>query len=906
YLSISMDSAREYAKLALKSAKEGEANGKIAEAYKLLGNISFYKGNYNNVISFYDSSLFSYELAKDSIGQSKVLNNIGIIYHNIGDFEQSIDFHLKSLDFKINLGDSSGIANSFNNIGTIYFDLKNYQKSSEYFNKALELSLKLGNDFTVQSLLNNLGMINLEEGKYEKAIDFFNQSIKFSERIDNINGIADAYHNLGQAYFHLNNYKKAIHLYQEANVLYEKLGIENGNTLNNLGQVYLELDYYRQALDYLKEALESAKENNQFMILRNIYQNLAVLYERTGNYKLALENYMLFNVYDDSIKNQSYSNLIEELITKNEFEKQQEQFEKTKLALEKSELIVRRRNILIYSFSIGLIATLIFTFIILRLLRQKNRSNLTLSQQNEEILRSQEIISKINKALTENEEKLRSIFDVSPFSILIVDANNYIIDCNDTSGRMFKTENKREILNQKIEKFIITHEESNTGLLKQIDNNTLNKVQCSIRCADQSSYKAELTGRVIQGMSGNAKTYLIVISDISERLTFIESLKSAKLQAEESDRLKTAFLANMSHEIRTPMNSIIGFSNLLIDDEITPQKKNEYIAHILQSSKLLLSLIDDIIDISKIEAGQLNFNLTSFKLNDVVRETFMMFKEANTRQELEYVLNLPEGSDTIICKNDPLRLKQVFTNLIGNAEKFTKSGIIEVSYKILEKETKGMVEFTVIVTGIGFPSTKQDIIFERFRQIDDSRTRTFGGTGLGLAISKKLIESMGGKIWVDSKPGQGSTFYFTIPVEMTHRNDHKIPVKKSPSKIFDLAGKTLLVAEDEDSNYELIKAILKSSNAKLIRAVNGKEAIDLLRVNQSIDLILMDIRMPKLNGYDATRMIKKMNADIPVIALTAYAMLEDEEKSLQAGCDKYISKPIQPTKLLQTIEDLLA
>ena len=905
YLSISMDSSREYARLAFKSAKESKESGKIAEAYKLLGNISYYKGNYNNVISYYDSSLMEYVLANDSLGQSKVLNNIGIIYHNLGDFQQSIDFHLRSLDFKISSGDSVGIANSYNNIGTIYYDLNNYEKSSEYFNKALELSLKLGNDFTVQSVMNNLGMISLETGNLEKAIDYFNQSIRFGERIDNTNGVADSYHNLGQAYFYLKKYEKAIGLYQKANALYDKLGIENGNTLNNLGQVYLELDYYKQAHDYLNTALKMAKENNQFILLRNVYQNLSVLYERTGDFKRAHENYMLFNQYDDSIKSQSYSNLIEELITKNKLEKQKEQFEKTILALEKSELEVKRTNIQVYAFLIGLVATLIFIFIVLRLLRQKNKSNQALSQQNEEILRSQEIIKKINKALSDNEEKLRSVFDVSPFTILILDVNKNIIDCNDTSGRMFKTKDKHEILNQKVENFIVFPEDNKTDLLPLINSNQLNKAQFNIKCADHSTFKAELTGRVIQAMSGSEKTYLIVISDISERLKIIENLNNAKLQAEEADRLKTAFLANMSHEIRTPMNSIIGFSNLLNDDDINAVKKNEYISHIQQSSRLLLNLIDDIIDISKIEAGQLNFNLSSFKLNEVVIETFMMFKEANVRKELDFILTLPPGGNAIICKNDPLRLKQVLTNLIGNAEKFTKSGFIDVSYKIIKKETKNLAEFAIRDSGIGIPADKQDIIFDRFRQIDDSQTRNFGGTGLGLAISKKLIESMMGNIWVESSPGKGSTFYFTIPVENPELAGEEKAVISSPSKLFNFAGKTLLVAEDEDSNYELIKAILRPTTVKLIRATNGSEACQMVEKNQSIDLILMDIRMPKMNGYDATRRIKKTHTDIPVIALTAYAMSEDEEKSLLAGCDKYISKPIQPTKLLQTIQKLL-
>ncbi|MCD4694837.1 MAG: tetratricopeptide repeat protein [Bacteroidales bacterium] len=906
YLSISMDSSREYARLALKSAKDNNNNQKIAEAYKLLGNISYYKGNYNNVVSFYDSSLTIYKLVNDSFGQSKLWNNLGIIYHNLGDFQRSIDYHLKSLDCKIKLNDSIGIANSFNNIGSIYFDLKNFEKSSEYFSKALDISLELGNSQNVQSVLNNLGMISLELQNLEKALDYFKRSIEFGERVGNQQGIANSYHNMGQTYFYLANYKKALELYMSANEKYEGLGIKSSETNNNIGQAYLELDYYNQALFYLNDALLNAKQNNQFIVLRDIYKNLSVVYQRTNNFEKAYVNYILFNQYDDSIKDQSYSNSIEELLTKNKLDKQNEQIEKTRLALEKSELEIRKRNLLIYSVALGLVSVLIFALIILRLLRQKNKSNEVLSQQNTEILRSQEIIKKINKALTENEEKLRSIFEVSPYSILIVDTGHTINDCNETSGRMFNIKNKREILGKKLESLVKSPSGIAKDILLSIEKNQQSKYQYELKRPDESTFSAEITGRMINDASGNNKTFLIVIADITERLEFIENLEDSKLKAEESDRLKTAFLANMSHEIRTPMNSIIGFSNLLNEAEIDPGKKDEYLSHILQSSSLLLSLIDDIIDISKIEAGQLNFNIEEFNLNKLVEEVFKSFSETNTNSKLTYTLNIPSGSDSIMCKTDPLRLKQILTNLLGNAIKFTEQGNIDLKYKTLEAESKGMLEFRVKDTGIGISSDKLDIIFERFRQLDDSQTRSFGGTGLGLAISQKLVRIMGGAIWVESEPGKGSQFYFTIPSINQKKTDKDPPIINNRFKGYNWKGKTLLVAEDENSNYELIKATLQTTKARIIRATNGSEAFEKVKANKSIDLVLMDIRMPKVNGYDATRMIKSYDDSIPVIAITAYAMIEDEEKSILAGCDFYISKPIRPTKLLETLNGFLS
>ncbi len=905
YLSISMVSSREYAKMALKNATDINDKTRIAEAYKLLGNISYYKGEYNDVIGFYDSSLMQYRQMHDSFGQSKVLNNLGIIYQHIGDYRKSIDYQLESLELKIKLNDSAGIANSYNNIGSIYYDLRELEKSSAYFTKALEISKKLGNTASVQGILNNLGLIYQDMGNIAKSKDYFLESIEAGKITDNLRVVATGYHNYAKSLFLSGEYSKALEYYKKALSIYEQLGVKNAQTLNNIGQVYLDLDYYQKAITYLKQALAYAKQNNQFSVLSEIYQNLAVANERMGNYKEAYYNYLQFNTYQDSMMNQVYSSRIEDLVSKNEMQKSRDQLEKARLKIEKTELEVRRRNLAIYSVLAGLIGMLIFALVILRLLRLKSKSNVLLRQQNDEILRSQETIKKINKALTDSEATLRSIFDVSPFAILVIDSKGIITDCNDTSLKMFRAKNRRNLLEKRIGKFIQSGvNEESTDIIARVKTNQLSKVQYIIKRIDLSSFQAELTGRMIHDNTGEDGSYIIVVTDITERLKFIENLKMAKSKAEESDTLKTAFLTNMSHEIRTPMNSIIGFSNLLMDMNLSPAKRSEYLSHILQSSSLLLSLIDDIIDISKIEAGQLNFNPEEFSLNPVVKERFKSFKDVNKSGELKFNLNLPEGGEDIICRTDIQRLRQVLGNLLSNAVKFTPSGLIELGYEIKTVKDHLMAEFYVRDTGIGIHPDMHEIIFERFRQEDDSRTRSFGGTGLGLAICKKLVDMMGGEIWVDSEKGKGATFYFTIPVFQKKQSVNDI-TRNSSGKKFNWKDKILLVAEDENSNYELIKATLNATGIKLIRAFNGEEAIDRVETNPNIDLVLMDIRMPKINGYDATRRIKAIRSELPVLAITAYAMTEDESKSREAGCDHYISKPIKPGFLLEVINQYL-
>jgi PAS domain S-box-containing protein len=644
--------------------------------------------------------------------------------------------------------------------------------------------------------------------------------------------------------------------------------------------------------------------------LRDIYNNLAIVYDRLEQYDKAYSNYILFNQYDDSIKNQIFSQKVQNIYNQTTLENERKEMEKirleTMLILEKKDSDIRRRNFLIYSFVAGFIFLLVIALILLKLFRQKTKANELLRQQNEEIVRSDNIIKKINKALTENEEMLRSIFDASPYSIVVIDNEATIIDCNNTCLMMFGAINKREILNKKMDQLFVPDQLSavKERLKVAFETAEFAKHDYAMVRKDGSTFNSEITGGLIKDNSGNYTACVLIITDITERLHFIENLKHAKAEAVESDRLKTAFLANMSHEIRTPMNSIIGFSNLLSEPELKPDKKEQYLQHILQSSNLLLNLIDDIIDISKIEAGQININLVECNINEIVKDLFYATKATMKNENIDLRLNLPNDSEEYSFKTDPFRLRQILTNLLGNAIKFTEKGFVELGYKILKNDHKRTIEFYIKDSGIGIAKNKQEIIFERFRQVDDSRTRKFGGTGLGLAISKRLVDLLGGGIWVESEIGEGSNFHFTLPFENGHFEE---VIQSEPFNgiKYEWKDKTILVAEDENSNFELLKASINRTKVRIIRAMNGEEAVDYVKRNDHIDLVLMDIRMPRLNGYDATRQIKLLKPHLPVISITAYAMSEDETKSIEAGCDMYISKPIRPSNLLTLLNEFL-
>jgi len=399
---------------------------------------------------------------------------------------------------------------------------------------------------------------------------------------------------------------------------------------------------------------------------------------------------------------------------------------------------------------------------------------------------------------------------------------------------------------------------------------------------------------------------LLGIIGISRDITEMEETRQrlilAKEKAEESDRLKTAFLANMSHEIRTPMNAIIGFSDLLSEDDLSQEDKLDFISKIKSAGGSLMSLINDIIDIAKIEAGQLKVSESACDLNVMLHDlkgTFEELKNASGKKSINLQLNVPESPVKSIVMTDPMRLQQILTNLLGNALKFTEFGSIEFGYSCQDN----MLTFYVKDSGIGILRSKQKLLFQRFSQLDPSTTRKYGGTGLGLAISKNLVDLLGGTIGMESNPGKGSNFFFTIPYKQAILKT--VPTIKTDLLNINWKGKTILIAEDIMQNYLLMEALLRRSEVRLLHAVNGQIAIDIVKSEPDIDLILMDIQLPIKTGYEALKEILEIRPDIPVMSYTAFALPHEREKSLTAGFVDFIPKPIKTETLIPMLDKYL-
>lgn len=387
----------------------------------------------------------------------------------------------------------------------------------------------------------------------------------------------------------------------------------------------------------------------------------------------------------------------------------------------------------------------------------------------------------------------------------------------------------------------------------------------------------------------------VILSDITDRKEIESKMRTAKEQAEAGDRLKTAFMNNISHEIRTPLNGILGFGQMIAQPNVTDQERMAFIEILQSSIERLINTVTDYMDISLIASGNLKVVKKTFPLNQLLTGIHSSFYAACKLKNLELNLILPAGSHNFQLSMDKELLSKALKHLLNNAVKFTENGVIRFGYKTMN----GYLEFFVQDSGIGIREDAKQRIFEAFDQEENSNTRKYEGSGLGLPIAKGIITKLGGRIWVESAKEKGSVFYFNLPYDTEQGKKQENSAEDST---MNTSGKPLIiVAEDDDSNFYYLEVLLKRANIEVIRAKDGHEAVELCRSHPNAHLVLMDVKMPVMNGFEATRQIKAFRKDLPVIGVTAYALSGDENRILDAGFDDYLSKPMKKSLLMLTL-----
>jgi signal transduction histidine kinase/CheY-like chemotaxis protein len=507
-----------------------------------------------------------------------------------------------------------------------------------------------------------------------------------------------------------------------------------------------------------------------------------------------------------------------------------------------------------------------------------------------DITERKRVQTKLLESYSFNESMLKTI----PFAMDIVDETGTVLYQNDI--------------------FNILFEEKGIGK-KCWDMYKDDKKQCSecplikgitIGETDTNESNGVLGNRIFEishtGMMYDGKKAILeIFKDISERKIYEKKLINAKEKAEESDRLKSAFLTNMSHEIRTPMNGILGFTELLKEPNLTIEEQQDFIQTIGISGIRMLNTINNIVDMSKIESGMTKVDIKETNINDMIEFTYKFFKLEVEKKGLQFLLKTRVPAKDAIINTDNEKVYGILTNLIKNAIKFTDKGSIEFGCDIVKTQNATSLEFFVKDTGEGIPLNQREMIFERFRQGSESINRGYEGSGLGLSICKSYAEMLGGRIWVESEEGKGSTFYFTIPYNPVSEETIAIEnVVFTENREVRLKNLKILI-EDDEISYALLKRNIKEISKEVLHAITGVEAVDSCQNNCDLDLVLMDIRMPQMNGLEAIQRIRQFNKDIIIIAQTAYGFSSDCEKAIEAGCNDYITKPINKTLLFELI-----
>jgi PAS domain S-box-containing protein len=855
----------------------------IADYSQLLGDTYYKLNTIDSANLYYHNSLTLYEQLGNTKGIADIYLRMGNTGFFMGTYDKSLDYYLRALGIYDKLNYTTGVAKIYNNIGTLYTHLADYKNAMSNFQKSLRYYQTFDDPRSLSELYFRLGMAFEVCVQYDSAIYYFKEARKLFDSLHLEKKIGSIDQSLSSIYFHQGKYEAALSKAHKALATFVRYDNTWGeaDVSNYLATYYMQMEDYSNALKYLQNALKVSKEIKAIELIKNSYLNFSKYYRKKEKYKSALEYYSMYQEINDSVLNKEKTVRIAQLQTQYETENKIKEIQRKDEELTRNNELIRRQRRNLYIFGIGIVLILLMSFALYhqyRMLEHKGRK-----------------IERINEELDQRVKERTTALRLTQFSIdqaadpiFWIESGGQFVYVNHAATNYLEY-SKSELLAKNITLLIprFTTPDWN-DIWDIIKSEGFLVIESEFSKKDGSKLPVEINFNYI---NHEEKEYAFAfIRDIADRKLREENLRKAKEKAEEADKLKSAFLANMSHEIRTPMNAIIGFSDLLLQDETSREEKTEFVSIIKNSGDTLLKLIDDIIDISLIEAGQMKMNPTRFNLNNLLKELIRFYQQEKVRvgkPDLDIRLNEANFNDKITLYTDKVRFRQIIINLVGNALKFTDKGFIEVGYS---QNASGILNIFVKDTGIGIPQEKLAVIFERFIKVQDAR-KMYGGTGLGLAISRKLVEQMGGSLNVSSELEKGSVFEFTIPFEVEVDLNEKVEEYGPRNGNYNWRKKSVLVVEDVESNYQLLETYLKKTGINIHWAKDGNEAITYCK-KVCPDAVLMDIQLPNVDGYQVTREILLHYPLLPIIAQTALAFSGEKEKILEAGCVDYLTKPI--------------
>lgn len=784
------------------------------------------------------------------------------ILENSNDFsaEQRIEIISALLDsLPVLSGDQK--AKVYIELGLSYSRVNQFHSAISCYDKAISESLASNSNLLYSKALNLKGISQTRMHQHGKAIETFKNALEVREELGDKLLIASTLNNLAICFRATNQLDLALASYKRSYDLYKEVDDVLGQSfaLNNMGLVFFNQDDYIGAVESFTKSLGLKAFVADTLIVATTYNSLGKVYHKINNYNLALESLKQAASHYSVAKNyyglaDSYNGIASVYLSMG-------RFAHVKEFLAKAEPLINFEE----NSNLAL-------------------ENLKLQSDYHQAvgnhIKSRDILAKYIQRYQEVQNNL---------------VNNQIAELSFMyeSDRLEKERNMLEmnldierlkVQKVRIQQYAIT---SFAALLFILLVASLLFIRRYIRKgAELEKVNAELN---------RVNSHLETIVD-SRTQDLLETLK----KAQESDKQKSAFLANMSHEIRTPLNGILGFSRLLTDDTLTQSERNEYVGLINRRGRNLLQIVNDIINISLIDSGEVKINNTSFNLNQLMYDLFNVFTSTDYDKKkpgVELKLNLSLNDSRSMIVSDPNRIEQVVSNIVDNAFKFTTSGEIEYGYTI---EPNNTIKFFVRDTGPGIPPEKKELVFKRFNRTDEELARGYSATGLGLPICVGLVKLLNGRLWFETTVGEGTTFFFTIPF-IPGKTESNSYISRSSVQSISFIGRVILVVEDDLISYQFIEALLKPTEAKILHAKNGEDAIEMVKIRTDIDLIVMDMRLPFIDGYEATAKIKSINPQMVVVAQTANAMSYDREKCISVGCNDYLPKPIDPDEFLMKI-----
>jgi signal transduction histidine kinase/class 3 adenylate cyclase/CheY-like chemotaxis protein len=879
---------------------EVRATGDQQQLAELLFNIGDQydtEEQYEEAIRYLQQSLELFEATGDKLRLAENLNILGQTYSRLFDHENAQNFLQKGLVLFDSLGEQQEIAKVLGNLGNSYEKQGAYQKALDYHSRRLAVEEQLGNQLGMAMAFNNIGLCYSSLGIIDQAFEFFFRSLEIAETLEAQEELANVLGNIGELYSEMADLEKALLYHQRSLAIEEKIGRKWGKAVSllSIGNVYNQFGDSQQALNYYYEGLALSEEIGDKSNIANLLSNIGSVYCDLGQYEKAMAAVQRALPIVRSIgsrTDESWS-----LIVLGNIHLGTGQFDLAETAYQQALSLAKETGESEEQVSaIISLAELAKSKGDWRLSQRYAKEGLALAQKTGVALESKmaaEILWESQKALGQHAEALQSY-------------QTYIL-MRDSVARI---ENQRASLNFQYEQKAL---QDSLAFVQQ---------QANIEVA----YQQQLAQRNYLAFGGLGLALLIGVLVFSrqqrrsrERELVVQRERAERL--EQIDRLKDQFLANTSHELRTPLNGIIGLSEGLLDEE-EDLEKQENLSMIVSSGKRLASLVNDILDFSKLRTHEIELRKRPVDFYAMVKFVLRIHQPLVEGKDLQLINAVPTDLPTLLADED--RIQQILFNLVGNASKFTETGYVKVSAQQVVDHLRIGVEDT----GIGIPEHKREAIFQAFEQGDGSVQREFAGTGLGLSISKKLVELHGGRMWVESEIGQGSIFFFELPMTealtsggvMTFSapSEAVLPTMakmqlQSPTPQPDVAESAgerirILVVDDEPINQQVIKNHLKSHRFELFQAMNGEEALQLLDKHRQFDLVLLDVMMPRMSGYEVCQHIRErfLPSELPVIMLTAKNQVSDLVQGLDMGANDYMAKPFAKDEFLARIKTHLS